>query len=403
MGQPHPLLNEMRNLFKDDSVSMKILTASREERLEFLAGCLDTDGYLFNNCFEIVQKRKKFADAISFVARSLGFKVTTSEKFVDDKKYFRMFISGETSLIPTRIERKQASKRRQIKNACHTGFKVEKIEDGQYCGFTLNGDGRFLLGDFTVTHNTECAKALAEFLFDDDQAIVRVDMSEYMEKHAVSRLVGSPPGYVGYDEGGQLTEAVRHRPYCLVLLDEVEKAHPDVWNIMLQVFDEGRLTDTQGRTVDFTNTIILMTSNIGSDLYYQDHDDQTLAVLRDKLLQSKFRPEFLNRIDETIYFHPLYKEHMINILDIQLQSVQKRLKEKELSLTLSKEAREWLAENGYDPKFGARPLKRLIKKEILKPLSDHMLTTEIKPGSEIKMALEGDRLKVVTTTKSKRQ
>lgn len=263
--------------------------------------------------------------------------------------------------------------------------------------------GTFLFLGPTGVGKTECAKALAEFLFDDDQAIVRVDMSEYMEKHAVSRLVGSPPGYVGYDEGGQLTEAVRHRPYCLVLLDEVEKAHPDVWNIMLQVFDEGRLTDTQGRTVDFTNTIILMTSNIGSDLYYQDHDDETLAVLRDKLLQSKFRPEFLNRIDETIYFHPLYKEHMINILDIQLQSVQKRLKEKELSLILSKEAREWLAENGYDPKFGARPLKRLIKKEILKPLSDHMLTTEIKPGSEIKMALEGDRLKVVTTTKSKRQ
>jgi ATP-dependent Clp protease ATP-binding subunit ClpA len=216
-----------------------------------------------------------------------------------------------------------------------------------------------------------------------------------MEKHAVSRLVGSPPGYVGYDEGGQLTEAVRHRPYSLVLLDEVEKAHPDVWNIMLQVFDEGRLTDTQGRTVDFTNTIILLTSNIGSELYYQDYDEDTLAGLREKLLQSKFRPEFINRIDGIVYFHPLYKEHMINILDIQMRSVQKRLKERDLDLILSDNAREWLAENGYDPKFGARPLKRLIKQEVLKPLSNYLLTTNVKPGTIIKMDLEGNSLEIV--------
>jgi len=255
--------------------------------------------------------------------------------------------------------------------------------------------GTFLFMGPTGTGKTELAKALAEFLFDDESAIVRLDMSEYMEKHAVSRLVGSPPGYVGYDEGGQLTEAVRHRPYSLVLLDEVEKAHPDVWNIMLQVFDEGRLTDTQGRTVDFTNTIILLTSNIGSELYYQDHDEDTLAVLREKLLQTKFRPEFINRIDGIVYFHPLYKEHMINILDIQMRSVQKRLKERDLDLILSDNAREWLAENGYDPKFGARPLKRLIKQEVLKPLSNYLLTTNVKPGTIIKMDLEGNSLEIV--------
>lgn len=255
--------------------------------------------------------------------------------------------------------------------------------------------GTFLFLGPTGVGKTELAKALAEYMFDDESAIIRLDMSEYMEKHAVSRLVGSPPGYVGYDEGGQLTEAVRHRPYSLVLFDEVEKAHPDVWNIMLQVFDEGRLTDTQGRTVDFTNTIILLTSNIGSELYYQDLDEETLSSSREKLLQSKFRPEFLNRIDGMVYFHPLYKEHMINILDIQMNSVQKRLAERDLVLDLSDSAREWLAENGYDPKFGARPLKRLIKKEILKPLSEYLLTTNIKAGSTITMDLKDGELKVI--------
>jgi len=254
--------------------------------------------------------------------------------------------------------------------------------------------GTFLFLGPSGVGKTELAKALAEFLFDDESAIVRIDMSEYMEKHSVSRLVGSPPGYVGYSEGGQLTEAVRHRPYSIVLLDEVEKAHPDVWNIMLQVFDEGRLTDTQGRTVDFTNTIILLTSNIGSELYFQDHDEESLSEARDKLLQSKFRPEFLNRIDSMIYFHPLYKEHMINILDIQMKSLQKRLGERDLSLELSTEAREWLAENGYDPKYGARPLKRLMKQEILKPLSEYLLTNNVKQGTVVKMVLSENKLKI---------
>ena len=163
---------------------------------------------------------------------------------------------------------------------------------------------------------------------------------------------------------------------------------------MLQVFDEGRLTDTQGRTVDFTNTIILLTSNIGSELYFQDHDEESLAEAREKLLQSKFRPEFLNRIDSMIYFHPLYKEHMINILDIQMKSLQKRLSERDLSLELSTEAREWLAENGYDPKFGARPLKRLMKQEILKPLSEHLLINNVKQGTVIKMVLNENKLKI---------
>jgi ATP-dependent Clp protease ATP-binding subunit ClpB len=213
---------------------------------------------------------------------------------------------------------------------------------------------------------TELARALAEFLFDDERAMIRIDMSEYQEKHTVSRLVGAPPGYIGYDEGGQLTEAVRRRPYSVVLLDEIEKAHPDVFHILLQVLDDGRLTDGQGRTVDFKNTIVIMTSN----------------ALRDQLAQL-FRPEFLNRVDEIITFHRLNEEQLKQIVDIQLQTLRARLAERHIELALSDAAREHLVHVGYDPAYGARPLKRAIQKEVETPLARKIVAGEVRDGQKV--------------------
>jgi len=247
--------------------------------------------------------------------------------------------------------------------------------------------GSFIFLGTTGVGKTELAKALAEYLFDDDSMMTRIDMSEYQEKHSVSRLVGAPPGYVGYDEGGQLTEAVRRKPYSVVLLDEIEKAHPDVFNILLQVLDDGRLTDNKGRVVNFKNTIIIMTSNMGSHLIQENFEDVSEAnmdQIMDKtktevmaLLKQTIRPEFLNRIDEVILFHPLMKSDIKNIIEIQLKQLKKSLEENGIDLEFSEYALDFLAENGYDPQFGARPLKRLIQKEIINPLSKRILANDI--------------------------
>jgi ATP-dependent Clp protease ATP-binding subunit ClpB len=250
--------------------------------------------------------------------------------------------------------------------------------------------GSFLFLGPTGVGKTELAKSLAEFLFDDERHVVRIDMSEYMEKFSVSRLIGAPPGYVGYDEGGQLTEAIRRRPYSVVLLDEIEKAHPEVFNLLLQVLDDGRLTDSQGRTVDFRNTIILMTSNIGSELHGQGLRGEELKRARDKVLRASLRPEFLNRLDGVIDFHALGREHVIGILDIQLARVQKRLDDRELTLKVGPEAKAWLAQQGYDPDYGARPLKRLIQKAILEPLSRGILAGQFVPGTTVIAELNGE-------------
>ncbi|MFN8845719.1 MAG: ATP-dependent chaperone ClpB [Bdellovibrionales bacterium] len=246
--------------------------------------------------------------------------------------------------------------------------------------------GSFLFLGPTGVGKTETVKALAEFLFDDEQAIVRIDMSEYMEKHSVARLVGAPPGYVGYEEGGQLTEAVRRKPYCVVLLDEIEKAHPDVFNILLQVLDDGRLTDGQGRTVDFKNSVVIMTSNMGSqhlidvNLAESEKERKVYEVLR-----STLRPEFLNRIDEVVMYCPLGKEQIKGIVQVQLQVVQKRLSDKKIELSFDDESLSYLSKKGFDPVYGARPLKRLIQSEVLNPLANKMIANELHEGSRVKV------------------
>jgi len=238
---------------------------------------------------------------------------------------------------------------------------------------------------------TELARALADYLFDDERAIVRVDMSEYQERHTVSRLVGAPPGYVGYEEGGQLTESVRRRPYSVILLDELEKAHADVFNVLLQLLDDGRLTDGQGRTVDFRNTIIIMTSNLGSAVFDDPSigpEKQKASVLEDVRLA--FRPEFVNRIDEIVVFEPLGRDEIRQIVDIQLRGLGWRLAERKLTVTLSDGARDYLANKGYDPAFGARPLKRLIQREIQDPLAMKLLSGELHDGDTV-LIDAGDR------------
>ena len=246
--------------------------------------------------------------------------------------------------------------------------------------------GSFMFLGPTGVGKTELTKALASFLFDDDTALVRIDMSEYMEKHSVARLIGAPPGYVGYEEGGALTEAVRRRPYQVVLFDEVEKAHPDVFNVLLQVLDDGRLTDGQGRTVDFRNVLIIMTSNLGSEFLVNQPEGQDSDAVRDEVMgvvRHAFRPEFLNRIDDIILFHRLRRQDMGAIVDIQMARLAKLLTDRKITLELSKEAREWLADKGYDPAYGARPLKRVIQKSVQDPLAEAILAGDIVDGEDV--------------------
>jgi ATP-dependent Clp protease ATP-binding subunit ClpB len=260
--------------------------------------------------------------------------------------------------------------------------------------------GSFIFLGPTGVGKTETARALAEFLFDDENAMVRLDMSEYMEKHTVSRLIGAPPGYVGYEEGGQLSEAVRRRPYSVVLFDEIEKAHHDVFNVLLQVLDDGRLTDGQGRTVDFKNTIVIMTSNLGSAIiqeYFLDGktDKSSHQGMEDKVmgeLKKHFRPEFLNRVDDVIIFQSLDEDELARIVDIQLVRLEKRLAQQNLTLDVDASAKKLLAREGYDPQFGARPLKRAVQDQLLNPLSLRLLEGEFKPGDKIKVTADGDNL-----------
>jgi ATP-dependent Clp protease ATP-binding subunit ClpC len=264
--------------------------------------------------------------------------------------------------------------------------------------------GSFIFLGPTGVGKTELAKALAWFLFDDEEALVRLDMSEYGERHTTSRLIGAPPGYVGFEEGGQLTEAVRRRPYQVILFDEIEKAHPDVWNTLLQILDDGRLTDGQGRTCDFRNAVIIMTSNVGTqyiqgtgaigfrtvDENKSQHERTRKEV--DGELRKTFRPEFLNRVDEVILFRPLSQEELFDIVDLEMSKVDQRMKEHGVSLELTVEARQWLAEEGYEPAFGARPLKRVIQRSVENPLSKRLISGEYAAGDTILVDLAAEEL-----------
>jgi ATP-dependent Clp protease ATP-binding subunit ClpB len=253
--------------------------------------------------------------------------------------------------------------------------------------------GSFIFLGPTGVGKTELARALAEFLFDDEKLMIRIDMSEYMEKHSVSRLIGAPPGYVGYEEGGQLTEQVRRHPYSVVLFDEIEKAHPDVFNVLLQILEDGRLTDGKGRTVDFRNTVLVMTSNVGSSAIFELSSKEPERARKEAMeaLRAAFRPEFINRIDEIVIFNPLGKEQLVHIVDLLLKSVEALLAERQITLELTPAAREILLSEGYDPAYGARPLRRTIQRMIQDPLALHILEGKVLPGDHVLVDRDGNR------------
>jgi ATP-dependent Clp protease ATP-binding subunit ClpB len=257
--------------------------------------------------------------------------------------------------------------------------------------------GSFIFLGPTGVGKTELSRALAEFLFDDEHAMIRIDMSEYMEKHTVARLLGAPPGYVGYEEGGQLTEAVRRKPYSVVLFDEIEKAHHDVFNVLLQVLDDGRITDGQGRTVDFKNTVIIMTSNIGSQFIIEEESREARSRLVMDALRQHFRPEFLNRVDDVIIFDRLGEDDLKKIVEIQLRRLTRRLEQQKITLELTDAAKAFIAREGFDPVYGARPLKRTIQKEILDPLSMKILEGEIHEGQTVRLDEKNGSLQFLTS------
>lgn len=348
----------------------------------------------------------------SFQARLVGMQ-TNAKMLVKeevDAEDIAEIVSRWTGIPVTRMLQSEREKLLKLEDELHQRVigqdeAVEAVADAIRLSRTgLSSQdkpiGSFLFLGTTGVGKTELAKALAEYLFNDADMMTRIDMSEYQERHSVSRLVGAPPGYVGYDEGGQLTEAVRRKPYSVVLLDEIEKAHPDVFNTLLQVLDEGRLTDNKGRVANFKNTIVIMTSNIGSEIIRQqfsqidgNNEEEIVETTKEQvfaLLKQTVRPEFLNRIDDVVMFRPLSRDNIREIVELQLNQVSGQLAEQGITLTIAPEAMDWLAAEGYSPEFGARPLKRVIKKRVLRQLSRQMLENSIPAGSQLVLDVFND-------------
>lgn len=371
------------------------LINSSDNRKKILAGLIDSDGYFSNNCYIISTNNKKLADDIVFLSRSLGFRSIISIKKIHkypNNIYYNINISGDFEDIPVLLNRKKPRKRLQKKDVKKTSFNIEYIGIDDYYGFELDGNHLYCLGDFTVTHNTHLVKTLAKNIFGSETALIRLDMSEYAEKHNVARLIGSPPGYVGYGEGGQLTEKVRRKPYSIILLDELEKAHPEVLNVLLQVFEDGHLTDGQGKKVDFKNTIIIMTSNIGARVAAAEKrtpvgfgsDEQKSAIQEENTkeiikveLKKALAPEFLNRIDDIIIFSELSKDSIYKIIDVEVKKVSSKLSNMGYTLEITDSLKDLLIDKGYDSSLGARPLKRAIVKYIEDPISEEILRKSI--------------------------
>ena len=322
-------------------------------------------------------------DIADVIARWTGIPVS---KLLEGEKQKLLHLEDE---LHRRVDRSERSASTPLRKRCCARARVLADPNRPIGSFIFLGP--------TGVGKTELARALAEYLFDDERALIRIDMSEYQEKHTVARLLGAPPGYVGYEEGGQLTEAVRRRPYSVILFDEIEKAHPDVFNVFLQILDDGRLTDGQGHTVDFKNTIVIMTSNIGSHRildYKGSFDGADYAVMRATVLdelRQHFRPEFLNRVDEIIVFHALTEDELLTIVDIQLQRLRKRLAERRIKLELSEAAKRHIVKAGYDPHYGARPLKRTIQRELETPLGRKILAGEIDDGDTVDVGFDENK------------
>ena len=392
-----------------------------ESQLEALSGEMEAaiQAQEFEKAAEIRDKKKRIQEELTTAREAWDKQNKTTHQVVTSDDIAEV-VSNWSGVPVTKLTEEDSARLLRLEEILHERVigqeeavtAVSKAVRRAHSGLkdAKRPIGSFLFLGPTGVGKTELAKALAEALFDDENAMVRIDMSEYMEKFAVSRLVGAPPGYVGYDEGGQLTEAVRRKPYSVILLDEIEKAHPDVFNILLQVLDDGRLTDSQGRVVDFKNTVIIMTSNLGSQAIMnsktlgftsadENQAEADYETMKEKVmdnLKKAFRPEFLNRIDDIVVFHPLTADELKQIVGIMMKDLRKRLADRDLSITLSDEALDELAKVGYDPEFGARPLRRAIQNQIEDPLADALLAGQYQAGDTIKVALDDDKKFVFT-------